>query len=64
MISKHVSVAYKHMFEVKNTKRDQVKVILTEQLPLSTDERIKVLHLSSDIIWCAWLLFNSYMHVQ
>ena len=30
------------MFEVKNTKQEQVKVTLSEQLPLSTDERIKV----------------------
>ncbi|XP_065890127.1 protein F37C4.5-like [Dysidea avara] len=45
LISKSVTVGYRHMFEVKNTKQEQVKVTLSEQLPLSTDERIKV-HLS------------------
>ena len=42
LISKSVSMGYKHVFEVKNTKQQQVKVVLSEQLPLSTDERIKV----------------------
>ena len=42
LITKHVSMGYKHVFEVKNTKQQQVKVVLSEQLPLSTDERIKV----------------------
>ena len=42
LISKSVTVGYNHMFEVKNTKQEQVKVTLSEQLPLSTDERIKV----------------------
>ena len=42
LISKSVTVGYRHMFEVKNTKQEQVKVTLSEQLPLSTDERIKV----------------------
>ena len=42
VISKSVSMGYKHVFEVKNTKQEQVKVVLSEQLPLSTDERIKV----------------------
>ena len=64
MISKHVSVAYKHMFEVKNTKRDQVKVILTEQLPLSTDERIKVLHLSSDHIMHMTAMYITVVHMR
>ena len=59
MISKHVSVAYKHMFEVKNTKRDQVKVILTEQLPLSTDERIKVATLF--IQWSSYHAHGCYI---
>ena len=42
MISKSVSISYQHVFEVKNTKQEEIKVTLSEQLPLSTDERIKV----------------------
>ena len=42
MISKSVSVSYQHVFEVKNTKQEETKVTLSEQLPLSTDERIRV----------------------
>jgi len=42
LISKSVTVGYSHIFEVKNTKQEQVKVTLSEQLPLSTDEKIKV----------------------
>ena len=42
LITKHVSIGYKHVFEVKNTKQQQIKIVLSEQLPLSTDERIKV----------------------
>ena len=36
-------VTYTHTFEVKNTKTDAVDMKLLEQVPLSTDERIKVL---------------------
>ena len=42
IISKSISIGYQHVFEVKNTKQEEVKVTLSEQLPLSTDERIKV----------------------
>ena len=42
LITKSVSMGYKHVFEVKNAKQQEVKVVLSEQLPLSTDERIKV----------------------
>ena len=42
IISKSVTIGYQHVFEVKNTKQEEIKVTLLEQLPLSTDERIKV----------------------
>ena len=42
IISKSVTIGYQHVFEVKNTKQEEIKVTLSEQLPLSTDERIKV----------------------
>ena len=48
IISKNTTIGYQHVFEVKNTKQEEVKVILTEQLPLSTDERIKV-SISTDV---------------
>ena len=35
-------ITYTHVFQVKNTRADAVHMKLLEQLPLSTDERIKV----------------------
>ena len=50
--------AYNHMFEVKNTKQEQVKVVLSEQVPLSTDEQIKVLIATS---YCVLLIILSLL---
>ena len=44
MLSKTSCVTYTHLFEVKNTHKDSVDIELSEQVPLSTDDRIKVLH--------------------
>lgn len=38
-------ITYTHAFQVKNTRADQVNIKLLEQLPLSTDDRIKVRYL-------------------
>ena len=35
-------ITYTHAFQVKNTRADEVHIKVLEQLPLSTDERIKV----------------------
>ena len=61
LISKSVTVGYRYMFEVKNTKQEQVKVTLSEQLPLSTDERIKVRRIvySHEVV-CSELMYLCY----
>ena len=43
-------ITYTHVFQVKNTRADAVHMKLLEQLPLSTDERIKVYR--GDIMFC------------
>ena len=35
-------ITYTHAFQVKNTRADEVHIKVLEQVPLSTDERIKV----------------------
>ena len=35
-------VTYTHVFQVKNTRADVVDIKILEQVPLSTDDRIKV----------------------
>ena len=40
--SKTASITYTHKFLVKNTKPHSVSIHLSEQVPLSTDDRIKV----------------------
>ena len=40
--NKSSSITYTHQFLVKNTKSHSVDINLSEQVPLSTDERIKV----------------------
>ena len=43
MLSKSSLLMYTHRFEVKNTRGDAVQLQVSEQVPLSTDERIKVM---------------------
>ena len=45
--SKANSITYTHKFLVKNTKSHSVQIHLSEQVPLSTDDRIKVCILSA-----------------
>lgn len=40
--SKSSVVTYTHTFDVKNTKADTIQIQVSEQVPLSTDDRIKV----------------------
>jgi len=42
LISKTVSTTYKQVIEVKNTHKDLVKIIVIDQVPLSTEEKIRV----------------------
>ena len=42
VLTKNKLVTYTHTFVVKNTRSDTVSVQVSEQLPLSTDDRIKV----------------------
>ena len=42
MLSKSSLVTYTHSFEVKNTRQDAVQLQISEQVPLTTDDRIKV----------------------
>ena len=42
LISKSTTTAYKQVIEVKNTHAESVKLLLLEQLPLSTEDKIKV----------------------
>ena len=35
-------ITYTHSFVVKNTRSDSVQIKVSEQVPLSTDDRIKV----------------------
>ena len=43
--AKTTLITYTHAFQVKNTRADLVNIKLLEQLPLSTDDRIKVRYL-------------------
>ena len=45
VLKKNKVVTYTHSFVVKNTKTDAVSIQVSEQVPLSTDDRIKVCHL-------------------
>jgi len=40
--AKTTSITYTHGLMVKNTRRDLVSIQVSDQIPLSTDERIKV----------------------
>ena len=42
LISKTVSTVYKQVTEIKNTRQEAVKLLMKDQLPLSTEEKIKV----------------------
>ena len=42
VLKKNKLVTYTHSFVVKNTKTDTVNIQVSEQVPLSTDDRIKV----------------------
>jgi hypothetical protein len=42
VLKKNKLVTYAHSFVVKNTKTDAVSIQVSEQVPLSTDDRIKV----------------------
>ena len=42
LITKSVSTVYKQVTELKNTRLEAVKVLMRDQLPLSTEEKIKV----------------------
>ncbi len=37
------TITYTHSFLVKNTRSDSINIKVSEQVPLSTDDRIKVL---------------------
>ena len=42
VISKTVAMTYKQVIEVKNTHQEVIKIQVNDQLPLSTEEKIKV----------------------
>ena len=42
VLSKSSVITYTHLFHVKNTRADAVQLQVSEQVPLSTDDRIKV----------------------
>lgn len=53
--NKTTSITYTHQFLVKNTKSNSVSIHLSEQVPLSTDDRIKVVWLMAAL--ALWDLF-------
>ena len=42
IISKTKSTTYEQLIEIKNTTQNAIKILLSEQLPLSSDEKINV----------------------
>ncbi|XP_006816058.2 protein F37C4.5-like [Saccoglossus kowalevskii] len=42
IISKTTTTTYRQVIEVKNTRQDAIKITVHEQLPLSSEEKIKV----------------------
>ena len=52
--AKTSTVTYTHTFEVKNTRADAVDMKVLEQVPLSTDERIKVYTFTDvHVVYCS-----------
>ena len=58
--SKTNLITHTHTFQVKNTRADQVHIKLLEQLPLSTDDRIKVGYLSPSLSLSLSLSFSFF----
>ena len=52
VLTKNKIITYTHTFVVKNTRADSVNIQVSEQVPLTTDDRIKV----------SWWGFNSVQH--
>ncbi len=50
------TITYTHTFLVKNTRSDSVNIKVSEQVPLSTDDRIKVQQL-----WPSQLVFATFI---
>lgn len=42
IISKSSNVTHEQKIEIKNTKAEPIKIFIKEQLPLSSEEKIKV----------------------
>ncbi len=47
------TITYTHTSLVKNTRSDSVNIKVSEQVPLSTDDRIKVQQLSSQLVFAS-----------
>ena len=47
------TITYTHTSLVKNTRSDYVNIKVSEQVPLSTDDRIKVQQLSSQLVFAS-----------
>ena len=42
LVSKTVSTTYKQTIEIKNTHPEPLKIMVIDQVPISTEEKIKV----------------------
>ena len=42
LLNKTSSTTYQQVIEIKNTHNDAIKILVSDQLPLSTEEKIKV----------------------
>ena len=47
------TITYTHTSLIKNTRSDSVNIKVSEQVPLSTDDRIKVQQLSSQLVFAS-----------
>ena len=58
------SITYSHVFVVKNTRSEEINIQVLEQVPLSTDDRIKVL--DPTLLQSGWLLtaVNVFMNYR
>ena len=56
LISKTTMITYKQVIEVKNTHRDTITIQVVDQLPRSTEEKIKV-GVNTTLSYCTIIIY-------
>lgn len=60
ILSKSSILTHEQKIEVKNTKQDAIKIIVHEHLPLSSEEKLKVININHDHI-NAFFIIESFL---